>query len=216
MAEWSERAVRIAANTMVAITLGFSASALAAAPDGFRPLAPGTLIVIPPDTSADDTMQRGDILEITRGRTDRKWTPKRDSAVATLIEQAKNRTYPRDVWCLEFAYKPPRLIDVDVPGPELKMRRKRLWWKACRCSGPAICGTPLPCCRIPVPPGGPGPAPARLRWALPQTWPISMGPAMAAGPWRSLRQGGTTCFWWVPQEAAKPCWPAGWRGCCLP
>ncbi len=128
MAEWSERAVRIAANTMVAITLGFSASALAAAPDGFRPLAPGTLIVIPPDTSADDTMQRGDILEITRGRTDRKWTPKRDSAVATLIEQAKNRTYPRDVWCLEFAYKPPRLIDVDVPGPELKMRRKRLWY----------------------------------------------------------------------------------------
>jgi len=111
-----------------AVTVGLSAVAHAAAPDGFRPLAPGVLIAIPPDTSADDTMQRGDILEITRGRADREWSPKRDSAGDTLVGQAKNRTYPRDVWCLEFAYKPPRLIDVDVPGPDLKMRRKRLWY----------------------------------------------------------------------------------------
>lgn len=134
MAERSERTVRSVARVVgflalaAAAAVGLSTAARAAAPDGFRPLAPGTLIVIPPDTSADDTMQRGDILEITRGRTDREWSPKRDSSGATLIEQAKNRTYPRDVWCLEFAYKPPRLIDVDVPGPELKMRRKRLWY----------------------------------------------------------------------------------------
>ena len=107
---------------------GGRSPALAADPDGFRRLTPGVLTVIPADTSADDTMQRGDILEITRGRTDREWTPKRDSIRGTLVEQAKNRTYPRDVWCLEFAFKPPRMIDVDLPAPELKMRRKRLWY----------------------------------------------------------------------------------------
>lgn len=129
MADRSRFTVHLAASALaIAVALGVVDRAVATAPDGFRPLAPGTLIVIPPDTSVDDTMQRGDILEITRGRTDREWSPKRDSPGATLIEQAKNRTYPRDVWCLEFAYKPPRLIDVDVPGPELKMRRKRLWY----------------------------------------------------------------------------------------
>lgn len=100
----------------------------AAVPDGFRSLAPGVLTVIPPDTSADDTMQRGDILEITLGRADRQWTPKRDPISGTLVERAKERIYPRDVWCLEFAYKPPRYIDVDVPGADLKMRRKRVWY----------------------------------------------------------------------------------------
>ncbi|MEI6241450.1 MAG: hypothetical protein WCR51_13765, partial [Planctomycetia bacterium] len=98
----------------------------AAAPDGFRELAPGVLTVIPPDVSTDDTIQRGDILEITRGLADTAWTPKRDSIGGTLVERAKDRIYPRDVWCLEFAYKPPRHIDIDLPGRDLTMRRKRV------------------------------------------------------------------------------------------
>jgi len=98
----------------------------AAAPDGFRELAPGVLTVIPPDVSTDDTIQRGDILEITRGLADTAWTPKRDSIGGTLVERAKDRIYPRDVWCLEFAYKPPRHIDIDLPGSDLTMRRKRV------------------------------------------------------------------------------------------
>jgi hypothetical protein len=95
---------------------------------GFRTLAPGVLTVIPPDRSADDTEQRGDLLEITRGRADREWTPRQAPANATLVERAKNREFQRDVWCLEFAFKPPRLIDVDVPVSDLRMQRKRLWY----------------------------------------------------------------------------------------
>lgn len=97
-----------------------------AAPDGFRGLAPGVLTVIPPDVSTDDTIQRGDILEITRNLKDSAWTPRRDAVGGTLVERAKDRIYPRDVWCLEFAYKPPRHIDIDLPGPDLAMRRKRV------------------------------------------------------------------------------------------
>jgi hypothetical protein len=100
--------------------------ARAAAPDGFRALAPGVLTVIPPDLSTDDTIQRGDILEITRNLKGSAWTPKRDAIGGTLVERAKDRIYPRDVWCLEFAYKPPRHIDIDLPGPDLTMRRKRV------------------------------------------------------------------------------------------
>ena len=50
-------------------------SAGAAFPDGFRALAPGALTVIPPDASTDDTIQRGDILEITRNLKGSAWTP---------------------------------------------------------------------------------------------------------------------------------------------
>ena len=95
---------------------------------GFRTLAPGVLTVIPPDRSADDTEQRGDLFEITRGRADRKWTPRQAAVNATLVERAKNREFQRDVWGLEFAFKPPRLIDVDVPVSDLRMQRKRLWY----------------------------------------------------------------------------------------
>jgi hypothetical protein len=95
---------------------------------GFRTLAPGVLTVIPPDRSADDTEQRGDLLEITRGRADRKWTPRQAAVNATLVERAKNREFQRDIWGLEFAFKPPRLIDVDVPVSDLRMQRKRLWY----------------------------------------------------------------------------------------
>ena len=111
---------------VVAIALAIPAGLRAAAPDGFRELAPGVLTVIPPDLSTDDTLQRGDILEITKGLADSAWTPKRDSVGGTLVERAKDRTYPRDIWCLEFAYKPPRHIDIDLPGRDLTMRRKRV------------------------------------------------------------------------------------------
>ena len=108
------------------VALAAAPELLAAVPDGFRELAPGVLTVIPPDVSTDDTIQRGDILEITRGLADTAWTPKRDSVGGTLVERAKDRIYPRDVWCLEFAYKPPRHIDIDLPGRDLTMRRKRV------------------------------------------------------------------------------------------
>jgi hypothetical protein len=103
-------------------------AAAGAPPAGFRQLAPGTLTVIPPDRSADDALQRADLLEITAGRPDRRWTPKHSPANTTFTERAKAREFAGGVWCLEFAYKPPRMIDVDVPAADGRMRLKRLWY----------------------------------------------------------------------------------------
>jgi len=101
---------------------------VAAGPSGFRELAPGSLTVIPADRSADDPLQRGDLVEVTQGRADLGWAPKRAAANTTFVERSRGREYPRDIWCLEFAFKPPRQIDVDVPAAELKMQRKRVWY----------------------------------------------------------------------------------------
>jgi hypothetical protein len=113
----------------VAVAAAVIAVAAAGAPPaGFRQLAPGTLTVIPPDRSADDALQRADLVEITAGRPDRRWTPKHSPVNTTFVERAKAREFAGGVWCLEFAYKPPRMIDVDVPAADGRMRLKRLWY----------------------------------------------------------------------------------------
>jgi hypothetical protein len=102
-------------------------------PRGFRQLAPGVLTVLPADRAADHTVQRVDLPEITVAQADLAWKPKRAPASTTMVERAKARDARLDVWCLEFAFKPPRRIDVDVPvldraTGELKMRVTPCWY----------------------------------------------------------------------------------------
>ena len=104
----------------------------AAQKGGFRKLAPGVLTVIPPDKTSADELLHGDLLEVTEGLSrppeNMVWEPKRAPANTTLVERARGRSFPRDIWCLEFAFKPPRMIEVDIPAADLKMQRKRVWY----------------------------------------------------------------------------------------
>jgi hypothetical protein len=113
------------AGSVVSLVV-MATAALAA--EGFRTLAPGVLTVIPPFTAASDTVVRGDITEITVGHQDLGWKPRHAAAHTTFVERGRDREYPRDIWCLEFAFKAPRTIEVDVPAVELRMRRKRIWY----------------------------------------------------------------------------------------
>lgn len=97
-------------------------------PAGFRRLGPGTLTVIPADKTTDDALQRADVVEITQGKADLTWTPQMAPANATFLGRGYGREYPRDIWCLEFAFKPPRMLDVDVPAADSKMQRKQVWY----------------------------------------------------------------------------------------
>ena len=100
----------------------------AAGQSSFRRLAPGVLTVIPPRASSDSHAIRGDLPEVTRGLKDQAWKPQQAPDNTTLVERAKNREFQRDIWCLEFAFKPPRFIDVDVPAADLSMHLKRVWY----------------------------------------------------------------------------------------
>ncbi len=107
-------------------------AAMAQQKGGFRKLAPGVLTVIPPDKTSADELLHGDLLEVTEGLSgppeNLAWEPQRSPANTTLVERARNRSFARDIWCLEFAFKPPRMIEVDVPAADLKMQRKRVWY----------------------------------------------------------------------------------------
>lgn len=113
---------RLAAGRVSAAETG------AATKTGYRRLAPGALTVIPPRASNEAHAIRRDLLEVTEGLRERKWTPKHAPVTETLVELAKNREFQRNIWCLEFAFKPPRMIDVDVPLSGQRMQRKRVWY----------------------------------------------------------------------------------------
>lgn len=98
--------------------------------------APGILTTIPPTVVRADAISVHDVVEI-RANTKLKWTPSKwltyDSATPeptsrTLYEMAKDAAFVQDVWCLELAFKPLRMIEVDVPQPSGRAQRKQVWY----------------------------------------------------------------------------------------
>lgn len=131
------RVARQSTGAVVAVAWAVVAVAASAADrvSGFRPLAPGVLTVIPAPAappgvaaSATDTVSRDDLLDITVGRADMAWKPLQSPPHTTFVERGRDREFARDVWSLEFAFKAPRMIDVDVPTAGMKMQRKRIWY----------------------------------------------------------------------------------------
>lgn len=112
---------------MAGVLLAACMSGAQAQPPGFRQLAPGTLTVIPPNRSAADTLLRDDLSEIT-ARADLDWKPRQAPAGGTLAARGHDREFARDIWCLEFAFKPPRTIEIDLPVSAEKMQRTRVWY----------------------------------------------------------------------------------------
>lgn len=118
----------VAAGSALALPGWDADRAAAAPPAGFRELAPGVLKVIPADQAMDDALRRGALVEITEGQKGLGWTPQRAAPNTTFVELARRREYPRDIWCLEFAFKPPRQIDVDLPAGPDRMQRAAVWY----------------------------------------------------------------------------------------
>ena len=63
-----------------------------------------------------------------QGIPDLEWKPKLSPDTQTLREMATQTVFRRDIWCLEFTFKPVRMIWVDVPQASGKMQRKLIWY----------------------------------------------------------------------------------------
>ena len=107
---------------------------------GQQEFAPGVVTTIPPAVDRADALSIHDMVEI-RADESLEWEPSKwlqwESATPaptnrTLYEMAKNAAYPLDVWCLELAFKPLRMIEVDVPQPSGRMQRKLIWYMVYR------------------------------------------------------------------------------------
>ena len=98
----------------------------AAAP--FRRLAPGVETTIPSDRQEEETFSTHDIVELVNGMPELKWKPKLSPETKTLFSMASKKVFRREIWGLEFTFKPMRMMWVDVPQPTGKMQRKLIWY----------------------------------------------------------------------------------------
>ncbi|MHB0958439.1 MAG: hypothetical protein ACYC6N_13895 [Pirellulaceae bacterium] len=94
-----------------------------------RPLAPGVLTIIPPEAQHEETLSGPlQLVEIVKGMPELAWEPNFEATSRTVYERAQAVVLRRQVWCLEFAFKPLRMIQVDVPQPTGKMQKKLIWY----------------------------------------------------------------------------------------
>jgi hypothetical protein len=92
-----------------------------------RDFAPGVVTTIPPNFEPEETVSTHDLVEI-RANADAKWQPELMTDSRTLYGMSQGVKFRRDVSCLEFAFKPLRMIHVNVPGPDGKLERKLVWY----------------------------------------------------------------------------------------
>jgi len=101
-----------------------------------RKLVDGVLTVVPPDQNAADTALGPFDLDFVAKHPELNWTapdfpnnqPNFASPAETLVAQSKNITFRHPVWGLEFAFKPVRVIDVDIPNATGLMEKKSVWY----------------------------------------------------------------------------------------
>ncbi len=100
---------------------------------GPRKLAPGVLTVIPTILEEKETFSGPrEVVEFVHGVPDLEWIPNFSPQSDTLLPIAGEAIFRRPVWCLEFGFKPVRMIYVDVPQPSGKMQRKLIWYMVYR------------------------------------------------------------------------------------
>jgi len=111
-----------------------------------RRFAEGVVTTIPMKYSADDTYSSPEqYKEIVQGIPNLKWTPNYLTPTRTLEAKASEVIFRRDIWGLEFAFKPVRMIHVEVPQPTGGLEKKLIWYMVYRVTN---YGEPLR--RVPV------------------------------------------------------------------
>ena len=81
--------------------------------------APGVLTTIAPDLEPADTLNVHDMVEL-RANNELERTPNLLSESRTLYEMTRDAEFRQSIWCLEFSFKPLRMMWVDVPQPTCK------------------------------------------------------------------------------------------------
>lgn len=103
--------------------------------------APGTVRVIPPQPTAEETFSGPlELSGLLQKHPEIQWSapdfeegrPHFDPRTRTLVEMAQQVILRREIFCFEFAFKPLRQIYVDVPQPDGTMNRKLIWYMVYR------------------------------------------------------------------------------------
>jgi hypothetical protein len=92
-----------------------------------RKLASDALNIIKPSLEFGETHQGPVDLPIVAANPDLRWTPSTAPETDTLFEKAKNVTFRGPVYCLEFAFKPVRTMEMELATSQ-GMQRKLVYY----------------------------------------------------------------------------------------
>lgn len=94
-----------------------------------RKFVEGVLTTIPMKFSAEDTFTTpAEYRDILEGIPNLDWKPNFMAETRTLKSMASDVIYRRDIWGLEFSFKPLRMIEVGIPQPSGKLQKKLIWY----------------------------------------------------------------------------------------
>ncbi len=126
--------IRPIVATFACLWLPASASLAQPSPSpNYRKLAPGVETTVPPDVTPRDIVQWQSVPAVL-AKDGLKWQPNFESQSRTLFALAERAEFLNEVYCLQFTFKPLRMIYVDVPQPSGKLQRKLLWYMVYRVS----------------------------------------------------------------------------------
>ena len=97
----------------------------------YRKLDPDALITVPPSAQIADTVsRRGFLAELKAvgGGKALSWKPQELADSDTMAFQADAAEIRREVWSLEFTFKPLRLIEVSTQGPSGSAETRKVWY----------------------------------------------------------------------------------------
>jgi hypothetical protein len=94
------------------------------------------LTVIAPSVDRSDALSVHTVVELAANERLRwqpsKWLTWEPAGTAptnsTLFDMAHGAAFPQQAWGLEFAFKPLRMIEVDVPQASGRVQRKPIWY----------------------------------------------------------------------------------------
>ncbi len=124
-----------AAETVAKPASNQPTAALPSLKSPYRPLAPGVMQTIDPMRSLDETEGRHDVVELT--------------AVNSKFDWAKDIAFRRDVWALEFRFKPMRMLWIDIPQADGFMQRKLIWYMVYSVTNPGKTMHPVEDVKLP-------------------------------------------------------------------
>jgi hypothetical protein len=125
------------ALTLCALSLlGIAALPIVAqdpAPVKTRALAEGVLTIIPPSPEEEEMFSGPrPLIEVPASIPGLEYTPNYESKSTTVFDRAQATILRRTIWNLEFAFKPLRMIEVEVPRPDGRLERKLIWYMVYR------------------------------------------------------------------------------------
>ena len=118
-------AMRVVLSLLLFVS--FNAYLLSQEPSAKPLIAPGGLTVIPPYIDYESVANRAPITELLESLPDFEPELQGDVRFDKSI-WAKEIRVVRDVWCLQFSFKPVRIIEVDIPNAEGTFDRKKVWY----------------------------------------------------------------------------------------